>query len=416
MYLLSNALKFTENGEVVLSVNVRSRTDAGALLEFEVRDTGIGIEADKLELLFESFRQADVSTTRRYGGTGLGLSITKQLTELMGGRVEVHSVFGEGSSFRAVIPFAECTPPDEALRDDGTVLNGLRALIVDDNATNRDILQRELERWDMVVTAAPSADAALETAREARQGGVAFDVVISDLHRPVKDGLDLHAELDADPWLRGLPFIILSSLGTRPVLEQARSQGVAGYLTKPVRRRRLLETLRDVVTTGRSEFGQPAEERSEPGEELRLTTATQAGEPPGPGRPRPREDAPLVLLVEDNLVNQKLARLLLEAFGYRVMLACNGREAVEAFETETFAAILMDCQMPILDGYGATLEIRRREARGRRTPILAMTAHAMEGDRQRVLDAGMDDYVSKPVNADVLRDTLLRWIPVSSST
>ncbi len=368
--LVGNAIKFTPVGEVVIAVS-RER----ALLRFDVRDTGIGIAPDDIDRLFESFAQADSSTTRRYGGTGLGLAISRQLVEIMGGEIGATSEAGSGSTFSFTVrmPTAAGRAP-LAARD----LEDLRVLVVDDNATNREILRRRLASWRMRADTASGGREGLERVRAAIEP---YDLVLLDHHMPGLDGLDVARALAPSG---GPRVILLSSAGS------AGGPGVTSTLTKPVRDSRLY----DAIATA---MGAPADEPA----------------------PTVVSDVPRgasVLLAEDNPTNQAVAINMLRRRGYDVHIAVNGAQAVEAIRRETYAAVLMDCQMPVLDGYSATAAIRRFEGEGPRTPIIAMTAHAMDGDRERCLASGMDDYLSKPLRADDLDATLKRWIPARDST
>ena len=386
--LLSNAIKFTEQGEVVLAMTGR-RIDLGGgdeqlgrwEIQLEIHDTGIGIPADRIGRLFQSFSQADASISRRYGGTGLGLAISRRLAELMDGSLVAESsdVPGEGSTFRLIISLdasADVVAPSTDLPVD---LNGRRALVVDDNDTNRRILVAQLERWGLLVTATGSA---LE-GRDLAQAQGAFDIVLTDLRMPDLDGLGLaDAVREAHPG-KDLPVIVLSSIGQR---ERA-TEAVAAFLTKPVKPAALHDTLARVLT-GRTS-------RAATGGAERFTFDPELG-----------TAHPLrILLAEDNVVNQKLARRLLERMGYMIDLAENGLEAIESVARADYDLVLMDVQMPELDGLEATRRIRARWPE-RPMRIVAMTANAMEGDRETCLAAGMDDYLSKPIRPEELAAAL----------
>jgi signal transduction histidine kinase/DNA-binding response OmpR family regulator len=374
MNLVGNAVKFTHEGEVV--VNVTTAADA---LRFEVNDTGIGIDAELAGSLFESFAQADGSTTRRYGGTGLGLAISRQLVEMMGGRIGVDSRPGEGSTFWFEVALhAALRAPDQPTRD----LQGLDVLIVDDNATNREILERRLGSWRMRTETAVDGAAGLARIRARAAEGRPFDLVLLDHHMPGLDGIGVARAIGGG----GPKVILLSSAGrTRG------GPGVHATLPKPVRESRLY----DAIATAMAGAGPAAK--------------------PAP-EPQPAHDGARILLAEDNPTNQAVAIHILRRRGYRVDVAAHGAEAVAAVRRESYAAVLMDCQMPVLDGYAATAEIRRLEGASRHTPIIAMTAHAMEGDRERCLAAGMDDYVSKPLDAAALDAVLQRWAGADDAT
>ncbi|MDA0136362.1 response regulator [Solirubrobacter deserti] len=376
--LVGNALKFTHEGEVVVTVTA----ETGGL-RVAVRDTGIGIDPAKLDGLFDSFSQADASTTRRYGGTGLGLAISRQLVEMMGGRIGAESVPGQGSTFWFTVRMATAQTRE---RTPARELAGLKVLIVDDNATNREILERRLNSWRMNAGSADDGHAGLACIRKARAAGEPYDLVLLDHHMPGLDGLGVAAALDEG----GPRVILLSSAGrTRG------GPGINATLTKPVRESRLYDTIANTMV-GRAP-----------------TPKAPAAQPPASA---PARDGAPILLAEDNPTNQAVALNVLRRRGFRVQVVDNGAEAVEAIRREPFAAVLMDCQMPVLDGYAATAEIREIEGEERHTPIIAMTAHAMEGARERCLAAGMDDYLSKPLHADALDEVLRRWIDAPNPT
>ena len=395
--LVGNAVKFTEKGEVVLRVTFAESDEKTALVRFEVRDTGIGIDPHIQPELFASFVQADGSTTRRYGGTGLGLAISKRLVHLMHGQIDVESQSGRGSTFwftarfeRQALEAAPAPPPP-------TRLAGRLVLVVDDNATNRQILRQQLGHWGLRVTAEESGPKALETLREAAASGKGFDLAILDMKMPGMDGLSLARAIKAEEWASGVRLVLLTSIGQRGHGAEAARIGISAYLTKPVDEADLYDCLVEVVGRDRSQR-EPA-----------LVTRHSLREA------RPQTGA-RILVAEDNEVNQKVAVRLLEKLGYRVEVADNGREVVEACQRSSYDAVLMDGQMPEMDGFEATRLIREEEGEERRTPIIAMTASAMKGDRERCLDAGMDDYVSKPVTPKSLEEVLKRWVPAPSST
>jgi two-component system, sensor histidine kinase and response regulator len=387
--LVGNAVKFTARGEVRVQVDQLATEGDVVRLRFQVADTGIGIAPANLSRLFNSFSQVDNSMSRQYGGTGLGLAISRQLVQLMGGTISVESEEGRGSNFWFVLPLTR----QKGAAADGVVLprlRGLRILVVDDNQTNRVVLQRQLEQWGVEVTTAESGADALTGLHKTFADGRPFDLAIVDMQMPGMNGLELAAAVKADPALAPLPLVMLTSVGDHGRL--AREAGIEVCLTKPVRQMHLHETLTRVMN------GMPAR--------------TTIHAPAAPAAPRTSGTRrPVVLVAEDNATNQLLTRKLLERWNYRVDVVCNGREAVEAVQRISYAAILMDGQMPEMDGYAAAKEIRRREGKDRRTPIIALTANAMAGDRERSLDAGMDDYISKPVSPELLRRVLMRWIP-----
>src|SRR5262245_23315943 len=379
--LLSNAVKFTETGEVVLSVTAK-RLDPGSDYEltFSVRDTGIGIPQDRLGRLFESFSQVDVSTARKYGGTGLGLAISKRLTELMGGMMSVESRVGHGSEFRFTVraPSAEgAVPPRRELRGAQPTLVGKRVLVVDDNETNRRILGAYLDSWGMRVALTGSPREALGWV----EAGEAFDIGVLDMHMPEMDGVTLARAIREHRPPAALPLLLFTSLGRREA--DAASVGFAAHLMKPIKPSALFDALVGALAAQPTRVDRRAPAR------LELDPAMAQRHPLR------------ILLAEDNVVNQKLALRLLEQMGYRADVAANGLEAVTAVERQPYDVVLMDVQMPEMDGLEASREIIRRWPDGR-PRIVAMTANAMQGDRELCLAAGMDDYVSKPIRVEEL--------------
>jgi PAS domain S-box-containing protein len=396
--LIGNAIKFTECGEVVISVQKVSDTATHATLRFEVRDTGIGIALESQRQLFEPFTQADGSTTRKYGGTGLGLAISKQMIGLMGGQIGVESSPGSGSTFWCTATFAKQLQLSPLATEPPGSLLGTRVLIVDDNATNRSILLHETQSWGMLCSAAASGRQALERLRTATLRQQPFDIAILDLQMPEMDGFQLAAAIKGDPSIGDVALVLLPSHGRRGDGERAREAGIAAYLRKPVRQAQLFDCLTAVVT------------RSAGNPPVVHPLVTQHSMRESVGR---RSDPPLsslrILIAEDSLVNQAVALGQLANLGYRAEAVLNGHELLEALETREVDVILMDCQMPVMDGFAATAEIRRREGTARHTTIIAMTANALDGDHERCVAAGMDDYLSKPVKADALRVMLARW-------
>jgi two-component system, sensor histidine kinase and response regulator len=397
--LVGNAIKFTPAGEVVLDVslcavddNLQAAPDPDAtpyevVLHFAVRDTGIGIPYDKQQLIFDAFSQGDGSTTRKFGGTGLGLAICRQLVAMMDGRLWLESEPGEGSTFHFTARFGR--REEVASGAEGEIdperLRGQRVLVVDDNATNRRILAEMLSQWGLQATVVESGAAALNALEEALAAGQPFPLLLTDGMMPEMDGFMLAEAIRQRPDRPEITIVMLSSAGRRGHTPRCEELGIAAYLSKPVKQSDLLETIVSILCT-------PAAP-----EPLRAPTAT-----PLPSRPALR-----LLLAEDNAVNQKLAMRLLEKQGHSVVIANNGREAVEALDRETFDAVLMDIQMPEMGGFEASAAIRAREgATGGHVPIIAMTAHAMKGDRERCLRAGMDGYISKPIHAKALIEAL----------
>jgi len=399
--LIGNAIKFTEVGEVVVRVNCDSREEDHVVVRIEVQDTGIGMVPELRERLFRPFTQADSSTTRKYGGTGLGLAISRQLVELMGGALDMSSEPGKGSIFWFTVRLGRAAEGLQVVAHRPDQLAGLHVLIVDDNRTNRVILQSQTAAWGMRAEIAEDAIAGLDRLRDAFTEGDPFDLALIDMQMPHMDGIELTQAVRGDPALFKTPLLMLTSLGVAGGREAALEAGVNGYVTKPVRQNHLF----DMVARLMDELGVLA----------RPVLRPEADPAEAPGTNDPDSAAfkrrPLVLVAEDNIINQKVAVRLLEKLGYRADVVANGHEAVEALGRIPYAAVLMDCQMPEMDGYTATAEIRRQQGSERHTPIIAMTANAMLGDRERTLEAGMDDYVSKPVKVAALSAALERWIP-----
>ncbi|SDU98661.1 PAS domain S-box-containing protein [Microlunatus sagamiharensis] len=397
--LASNAVKFTAAGEVQIKVGSTLADDGTADLHVEVVDTGIGIAEADQPRVFESFSQADASTTRRYGGTGLGLAICRRLVEAMGGEIGVRSVPGLGSTFwfDLRLPVVEAQPQQTGDHlAPGSLPSHLRALVVDDNATNRTILAAQLGAWGIAVDAVDSADGALAALRAARTEGRRHDLAILDMLMPDVDGMELARRIDRDDELTGLPMIMLSSAPRLP-LPMLEEVGVARWLNKPVRAAALYDAIVRLVGRSAPRPVSPVEERGTGAAQPVAATATR-------GR---------VLVVEDNELNQLVACGLVERLGFSTAVAGNGLEALAALEAATYDAVLMDCHMPLMDGYAATRRIREREQGRSRTPVIALTAGAMVSDRERCLAAGMDDYIAKPIDPDALAVALDRWVPVA---
>ena len=370
--LVGNAIKFTKEGEVVVRAFLKSEDQRGYVVCFEVSDTGIGIDTENQVRLFDSFTQADASTTRTYGGSGLGLAISKQLTELMGGDIGVKSEVGKGSTFWFTVQLAKAENFQPWQPGDGTVLAGVSALLVDDNATNRAMLELDLAGWGMRPSSASSGSEALVLLRDAVHHGEPFKVALVDFQMPEMDGIELARTIRSDQELKETRLVLLTSSTERGEATAARDVGIDAYLTKPVRRASLHDALTSIL--GSPETGGPPEMVTE--HSLAVTrVGTRAH----------------VLLVEDNPVNQKVASRMLEKLGYRVEVASDGVEAVDAVSDTAYAAVLMDCQMPKMDGYEATRRIRAMTGEGARVPIIAMTASAMKGDEAKARAAGMDD-------------------------
>jgi two-component system sensor histidine kinase/response regulator len=382
-------VKFTERGEVVVHGDLVEQTDHDALIRLSIADTGIGIAPEARERLFQSFSQADGSTTRRYGGTGLGLAISKRLVEMMGGAIGVESVPGKGSTFWFTVRVAKRPVPPTAKQVNLAELRRLRVLGVDDNATNRALLAGQLGSWGMHVECVANAFRALECLRMARREDRPYDLAILDHQMPDMDGMALARAIKSDPALAAIPLALLTSVSYRGAAEEAQHAGFSAFLLKPIRQSQLY----DCIATVMGMSSEPAPQR--------LITSHTLAETPSRAR---------VLVAEDNAVNQRLAARMLEKRGCRVDVVANGLEAVEAVTRIAYDCVFMDCQMPEMDGYVATSLIRQREAlTGAHIPIIAMTANAMEGDRERCLAAGMDDYISKPVEPHELAAAIQKW-------
>ena len=392
--LIGNAIKFTEAGEVTVHAEKERETAETVVIRFSVNDTGIGISEAAQRNLFQAFTQADGSTTRKYGGTGLGLAISKQLVGLMDGQIGITSEPGKGSTFWFTAVFDKQPLKAPAVAQSNTSsLDKLRVLIVDDNAANRKILAHQLGAWGMVHDEADSGVRALELLRAASAQGTPYELAILDLMMPGMDGLELAHVIKSTPHLAGVRLILLTSFGQRGDGALAREADLAAYLTKPVRQSQLFDCLTDVISRATATQGSGSSAEQTPSKLVTKHTLKEA---------RPMSNK-LILVAEDNVVNQKVAVLQLMKLGYRADAVANGREALEALGRIPYDLVLMDCQMPEMDGYEATAEIRRREeGAGKHTPIVAMTAHALDSDRQKCIAAGMDDYVSKPVKPEKL--------------
>jgi len=388
--LIGNAIKFTEKGEVVVSVEEESKTGEEGLFRFMVKDTGIGIPEAKQRIIFDPFSQADSSTTRKYGGTGLGLAIASQLAGLMGGKIWVESKIGKGSTFYFTVRLGfQKDQKDDLVRAKLVDLQDLPVLVVDDNATNRFILQEMLTNWGMKPVAVESGEKALKAMKQAKNRGKPFKLALIDAQMPEMDGFAL-SELIKDSSDIGRPVIMmLTSLGLRGDATRCRKLGISAYLVKPVKQSDLLDAIRLALGTSSVEK-----------EHALLITRHTLLKPLQRFR---------ILLAEDNAINQKIAVRILEKAGHEVTVANNGQEVLSALEKKKFDLILMDVQMPEMDGYQATASIREKEKKsGAHIPIIAMTAHAMKGDRERCLDSGMDDYIAKPLKPNEILETIER--------
>ena len=399
--LLGNAVKFTEHGEVELEVELASQERDELGLHFVVRDTGIGIPKEKQELIFDAFTQVDGSTTRKYGGTGLGLTISARLVDAMKGRIWVESEPGKGSAFHFTATVGAAPELLQTRPAEDVSLNGVRVLVVDDNLTNRRILSDMLWSWGMQPTPVASAPEALVHMRRGTEHGHPYSLVLTDVHMPEMDGFDLVESIKSTPDLTNAFILMLTSGEHMGDLARCRKLGVSAFLTKPVRRAELRAALVSALTnwSGDSHAAQDL---------LALAGRT--------AKPKSASSGACILLAEDNAVNQRVARAILEKAGHTVAVAVNGRNALGLWEDRHFDLILMDVQMPDMDGFEATAAIRQREKESRaHIPIIAMTAHAMSGDRERCLDAGMDDYISKPIRGPALLDLVTKYSKTAST-
>ncbi len=392
--LVANAVKFTEQGEVVFNVSTTRLSRDKVTLHVSTRDTGIGISPANRQRLFTPFSQADGSTTRKYGGTGLGLAISAELISLMGGTLDCKSEPGHGSNFFFSIELERSSQKERQKPfADATVLSGRRVLIIDDNATNRDILMRQTASWGMDSHNTSGGEEGIRLLTEAHGQGAPFDLVVLDRDMPGMDGMTVAQLIKATPSIADTPMVMLTSVGLRGDASMAQQSGISAYLTKPVRQSDLCATLCNVMVS------KPTDEPVE------LVTQYSIAE-------EMRRFDLSVLVAEDNPTNQEVAYGMLRKLGCRVKLVSNGREAIHAFCTDAYDLVFMDCQMPVLDGYQATVNIRRQEKEKGpdvHTPVIALTAHALEGDRQKCLAAGMDDYMSKPFRSSEMLAMIERW-------
>jgi signal transduction histidine kinase/DNA-binding response OmpR family regulator len=392
--LVGNAIKFTQQGEVALRVSVDTEHDADGILRFCVSDTGIGIPIEKQNLIFDPFAQADTSTTRKYGGTGLGLTISARLVGMMGGRIWVQSDLGKGSQFYFTAKLKTSGNAPEI----GTIappefLWGVRVLIVDDNRTNQRILQGMLSLWKMSSTAVSGGEQALAELSSQAHSASPYGLVLTDVHMPEMDGFELVERIRQNPELCTATILMLTSAGHRGDVERCKQLGIAGYLLKPIRQSEMREAIARVLGA-----------QQKPGAIPFITRYSlhDARDP---------SEVLNILVAEDNVVNRRLATLLLEKRGHRVTVACNGREALEALEAGAYDLVFMDVQMPEMDGLEATAAVRKKESStGKHQPIIALTAHAMKGDQERCLAAGMDGYLTKPIRPQELDVILQRYL------
>jgi len=407
--LSGNAIKFTERGEIAVRAALISETDEDALIRFSVRDTGIGIPEEKQGALFEKFTQVDGSATRKYGGTGLGLAISRQLVRMMGGHIGVDSSQGRGSEFWFTVRLGKAARSKQTPLRPRADMAGARILVVDDNATNREILLRQFKAWGARPEEAPDGETGLRLLREAAAEGDPYEVAVLDMQMPYMTGEDLGRRIRADASLRDIHLVMMTSVGERGDARRLREIGFSGYLTKPVRQSELFDSLAAVLTGG------PPRASKRTGSQQHV--------------PKIDRGDVRILVAEDNFTNQQVALGLLKKLGLRADAVASGIEALEAIKQIPYDLILMDVQMPEMDGLEATRRIRAAEVRGQRSevrtpasdirhptsgiPIVAMTAHAMKGDRDICLGAGMDDYVSKPIQMEALAEVIEKWLPSS---
>jgi CheY-like chemotaxis protein/HPt (histidine-containing phosphotransfer) domain-containing protein len=388
----NNAVKFTEEGEIVLSVTVNEKSDDNVTLQFSVRDTGIGMTAEQQNKLFQAFSQADTSTTRKYGGTGLGLTISKRLVNMMGGEIWIESEPGQGTTFHFTAGFGLGKETVKRHFEPSPDLRGLKVLVVDDNATSREILQDILESFSFEVYLSASGKEALEEIERADQEKP-FELVIMDWKMPGMDGIEASRRIKSHQKLTKIPAIILvTAYGREEIMRQADEIGLEGFLLKPVNSSVLFDAVMQALGKEAQVVSQTGRQKVQSAEELNAISGAR------------------VLLVEDNEINQQVAQEILQGAGIIVTVVNNGQEGVDAARQNQYDAILMDIQMPVMDGYAATNAIRNLKSEIRNVPILAMTAHAMAGDEQKSLDAGMNDHVTKPIDPDQLFAALQKWI------
>ncbi len=396
--LLSNAVKFTEQGEVVVRVRTARQEGSAVWLYAEVRDTGIGITPEMRGRLFEVFSQGDGSAARKYGGTGLGLAISRHLIQLMGGTIGVESTVGAGSCFWFEVPFTRSVAQSMSARPAKRAGRDLHCAVVDDHATSRLILSKMLQSWGMTCDVFETAAAGLKAVRERASSGTPYALLISDVAMPEMTGIELVQAIKGDPALMELPVVVLTSIGMSAELEHIRERPRVRVMSKPIKQSFLLDAIMTVLC----------------GDKEGPVPAICGLGPVSSDLPRAREQSLRLLLVEDNVVNRKVAMSQLLKLGYsQTDAVCNGREALEALERNAYDVVLMDCQMPEMDGFEATRCLREKEkaagAGGRHLPVIAMTANALDGDREKCLEAGMDDYIAKPVRVEVLARVLADW-------
>jgi len=402
--LIGNAIKFTKKGEIAINVGLADENENEAILKFSVRDTGIGIPTDKIHTLFDSFSQVDSSTTRKFGGTGLGLTIAKQLTEMMGGEISVQSEKGKGSTFHFTTKLKKQPGANnKSLLIDDMLLNAVkqvRILGVDDNATNRRVLEMMFSSWQCNFEIVANGNAALEKLQKAAANNKPFNIVITDMQMPEIDGEQLGKKIRQDERFEDTTLVMMTSLGARGDVKRLEKIGFSAYLTKPLKQSQLFDCLMTILGH---------QQKSQLQTDKMITRHTIAEK---------RKTGLRILLAEDNIVNQKVALRLLSKMGYRADAVADGKEAVKSLADIPYDLVLMDIQMPVMDGYEATSMIRNVNSivKNHNIPIIAMTANAMKGDREKCLAVGMDDYVSKPINPEHLAATLGKWLSGNGSS
>jgi Amt family ammonium transporter len=402
--LTNNAIKFTEKGQVVIDASLVEQDETHAIVKFKVTDSGIGIPDDRRNRLFQSFSQVDASTTRKYGGSGLGLAISKRLVEIMGGEIGVESQVGSGSTFWFTIRIQKSQAPTKLQQNVVSSLESVKVLGVDDNAVNREILEQQLRAWNMEIVTAADGPNAIQILRQAKRDGRPFKLAILDWHMPGMDGIELANAIRAMDEISDIPLVMLTSVEDRIAAPELKTIGFAGHLVKPVRQSRLLDTIAEAIGKGALKPANtgPASTTSDRAAALPQTPSMRAH----------------LLLAEDNEINQIVASEILKNAGYSYDIVGAGTDAVDAVCSKHYDLVLMDCQMPGMDGFEATRAIRDREANGAmcgsssgRIPIVALTANAIKGDREVCLASGMDDYVTKPINPVKLIEVIERHLP-----
>ncbi len=421
----SNAVKFTKSGEVILSVTTEWETDEELKARFVVKDTGIGISADKQSLLFNAFQQVDASNTREYGGTGLGLAISQKLIELMNGEIAVESKTGEGAKFWFNLVFAKRPPAEDERPVTPADLKDIKVLIVDDNDTNRMVLSRQLESWGMQCRQTEIPGKALSYLYEAKASGSPYRIIITDMQMPGMDGETLGRVIKSDPGLKDIVMVMMTSIGNTSDTSHFKSIGFADYLVKPVKQSQLYDCLTNILSP---DYADASDDNAKavsgakatiindkmPAEQAAPNTFADSGEEGRQAQEsKTREDKALILLVEDNITNQQVAMGVLRNLGFKADIAENGLEAIEALKKKHYQLVLMDIQMPVMDGMAAIRIIRtgQMEVPDPHIPVIAMTAHALKGDREKCLDAGMNDYITKPFLPRDLLDIINKWLP-----